>query len=95
MAAQLGEGWGATVKSAVEGALAIPSDRVALEYLEIAANYTHNLVKMQSTEASIGIAIAPATLNVARRGTREETSTGNLSITARYVGRDLPQSDGQ
>lgn len=92
MAVELGAGWEATCRGAVQGALkAIAADDpLNLSNLEVVAEYAHSLDTDATLTAGVGIAIQAITLNLSRNTDRRESNSGNLHLAATYV-RKEPQ----
>lgn len=88
---RIGEGWGATVKESLDGAL-VPireeraaGQRVQLEFLEIEASFHQAFSEEKSASGEISANIGPASIKVGGSLTTKMESTGNLTLRARYV----------
>jgi hypothetical protein len=90
MAAELGQGWEATCRGAVRGALDAlkPEDPLNLSTLDVSADYAHSLDTDQQEGGTVGVAIQAITLNLNATHDRHETNTGNLHVSASFVRKE-------
>src|SRR3954463_9886827 len=90
MAAELGQGWEATCRGAVRGALDAlkPEDPLNLSTLDVTGDYSHSLDVDQQEGGTVGVAIQAITLNLNATHDRHEVSSWNLHLAASYVRKE-------